>query len=68
MYEIASIIKSYKSGKVTRKNAITLFARIGVDKDEATAILEDADDSADTVDAMIAATEKGDDDDSVSGV
>ena len=59
MYQIASIIKGYKAGKVTRKNAVTLFAKIGVGEAEASQILDDADGASETLDAAIEAGEEG---------
>lgn len=49
MYEMSSIIKSYRSGKISRSNAITLFDQIGVDETRASEILADAADIADTI-------------------
>lgn len=49
MYEMASIIKSYRSGKISRKNALTLFAQIGVDASQADDILSDAQDIEETI-------------------
>ena len=51
MYEIASIIKSFRSGKISLQNAITLFSTIGVDEQRARTILGDARDVMETVDA-----------------
>lgn len=42
MYEIASILKSYRSEKISKNNAIALFARIGIEEAEAMAYLNDA--------------------------
>lgn len=50
MYEMSSIIKSYRSGKISRSNAITLFAQIGVDEKRASEILADAQDVQETID------------------
>jgi len=41
MYEMASIIKSFRGGKISRQNAIVLFEQIGIEEDEANAILDD---------------------------
>nr|WP_246600052.1 phage portal protein [Gordonibacter massiliensis (ex Traore et al. 2017)] len=68
MYEIASILKSFKSGKVTRKNAVALFARIGIDADEAEQMLDDADDASETVDAVAGAVGGAGDDIAGAGV
>lgn len=50
MYEISSIIKAYRSGKISRNNAIVLFSRIGIDGTEAEGILNDAKDIEETID------------------
>lgn len=50
MYEISSIIKSYRTGKISYNNAIVLFERIGVDEAEAKSILDDPDDIIETID------------------
>lgn len=42
MYEIASILKSYNAGSISENNAISLFARIGIDEEEARAYLSDS--------------------------
>lgn len=39
MYEVKSIIQSYRSGSITRKDAINLFEKIGIDEAEADSIL-----------------------------
>ena len=44
MYEVQSIIKSYRAGKISLDNAVDLFARIGVGDAEAKALLKDAKD------------------------
>lgn len=49
MYEMSSIIKSYRSGKISRNNAITLFDQIGVDEARASEILADAADVDETI-------------------
>lgn len=49
MYEMSSIIKSYRSGKISRSNAITLFSQIGVDETRANEILSDAQDIEETI-------------------
>lgn len=46
MYEISSILKGYSSGKISRENAVTLFARIGIGEDDAAQMLDDAKDVA----------------------
>lgn len=51
MYEMASILKSYRSGKISMMNAITLFDRIGIEEDEAKAMLYDAGDIIDATGA-----------------
>lgn len=55
MYEMSSIIKSFRSGKISMKNAITLFERIGIDEQESREILADAKDVEETI------TQGGDD-------
>lgn len=50
MYEISSILKSYIAGRITRKNAIALFERIGIDEEEANEMLNDSEDTLQTVD------------------
>lgn len=47
MYEVASILKSYGSGKISKQNAINLFALIGIDADTASQMLADANDMGD---------------------
>lgn len=54
MYEIANILKSYRSGKISRMNAITLFDRIGIEEDEAKAMLYDAGDVAEAIGGVAA--------------
>lgn len=49
MYETSSIIKSYRSGKISRANAITLFSQIGLDEQQANEILSDAQDVEETI-------------------
>lgn len=49
MYEMANILKSYRSGKISRMNAITLFDRIGIGEDEAVAMLYDAGDVVEAI-------------------
>lgn len=49
MYEMSSIIKSYRSGKISRANALTLFGQIGVDERKANDILSDAQDIQETI-------------------
>lgn len=44
MYETASIIKSYRSNRVTRNDAIRLLKRVGIDGDEAGELLDDVGD------------------------
>ena len=53
MYEMSSILKSYVSGKITRKSAIALFAKIGIEEDEANQLLDDAEDNPDSVTDVI---------------
>lgn len=53
MYEMSSIIKSYRSGKISRGNAVTLFGQIGVDEARATEILADAADVEQTINGEI---------------
>lgn len=62
MYEMANILKSYRSGKISRMNAITLFDRIGIGEDEAVAMLYDAGDVVEAIGgaaawSLISATE-----------
>jgi len=45
MYETASVVKSYRSGRVTRKDALRLLAKAGVGDEEAVEILDDSGDS-----------------------
>ena len=40
MYELPSVIKSFRSGRVTRDDALVLLARVGIDEQEATGILD----------------------------
>ena len=42
MYETASIRKSYRSGRVTRGNAMRLMAKVGIEGDEAAEILDES--------------------------
>jgi hypothetical protein len=49
MYKIASIIKSFNTGKISIKNAITLFSAIGIDEERALEILGDGDDVESTI-------------------
>lgn len=58
MYEIASIIKSFNSGKISRENAITLFAQLGIDKEEALEMLGDAKDVAETIEGNTTVSEE----------
>lgn len=55
MYETSSIIRAYRSGKISRRNAITLFGQIGVDEIKANEILADAQD----VEEVIGETNNG---------
>lgn len=41
MYEVSSILKSYRSGKLSTKDALALFRRVGIEEDEAREILAD---------------------------
>lgn len=41
MYEVSSILKSYRSGRLSMKNALALFRRVGIEEDEARDILAD---------------------------
>lgn len=59
MYEVQSIIKSYRSGKVNRKSALTLFGKVGIPEDEAGQILDDASDAEDTIGAIAKAVGGG---------
>lgn len=54
MYEMANILKSYRAGKISRMNAITLFDRIGIEEDEAVALLRDAGDAIDAIGGVTA--------------
>lgn len=54
MYEMANILKSYRAGKISRMNAITLFDRIGIEEDEAVALLRDAGDAIDAIGGVAA--------------
>lgn len=56
MYEIASILKSYRAGSISRNNAIALFSRVGIGEQEALAYLNDARDIEQTA---TEATKKG---------
>lgn len=49
MYEISSILKSYIAGRITRKNAIALFERIGIGPEEAEEMLNDSEDTLEAV-------------------
>lgn len=62
MYEMSSIIKSYRTGKISRSNAMTLFAQIGIDEEEATEILSDAKDVEETIDGEVEEVEIVEDD------
>lgn len=44
MYETASVVKSYRSGRVTRNDALRLLAKAGVSDEEAAEILDDSGD------------------------
>lgn len=54
MYEMANILKSYRAGKISRMNAITIFDRIGIEEDEAVALLRDAGDAIDAIGGVTA--------------
>ena len=41
MYMEQSIIKSYRSGRINRQDAMRLFSQLGVDEEEAAGILAD---------------------------
>lgn len=43
MYKVLSILKNYSAGKVTLKNAIALFAEIGIEQARAREMLLDVD-------------------------
>lgn len=49
MYEIQSILKSYRTGSISRRNALTLFERIGITGGDADAMLTDSDDVIETL-------------------
>ncbi len=44
MYELSSVIKSYRSGRVTRADALKMLSKIGIDGDEAESVLSEGDD------------------------
>lgn len=49
MYKIMSILKSVKAGTISENNAIKLFAQIGINEDEARAMIDDAEDAIETL-------------------
>lgn len=59
MYQIASIIKSFRSGRVTKNDAVRLFERVGMKRDEALSILEDADEAQEAIEAAASASPGG---------
>ena len=44
MYELSSVIKSYRSGRVTRADALKMLSKIGIEGDEADSVLSGGDD------------------------
>lgn len=49
MYKIMSILKAVKAKSISENNAIVLFAQIGVSRDDALAMIRDADDAIETL-------------------
>ena len=52
MYEISSIIKAYRSERISRNDALVLFAQVGIGTEQAAHILDDAEDAAETIAAV----------------
>lgn len=44
MYELSSVIKSYRSGRVTRADALKMLTKIGIEGNEAESVLSEGDD------------------------
>lgn len=44
-YEITSLLRKFKRGEITRKNAIKMFARLGFSEEEAQELMDDRDEA-----------------------
>ena len=45
MYETTSVLQKYKTGRLSRSQAIKMFAKIGIDEDEAVDLMEEQEDA-----------------------
>lgn len=53
MYQITSILQKFQSGRLSRAQAIKMFAKIGIDEEEALDLMEDADADSPTGDRQL---------------
>lgn len=67
MYEIKSIVQSYRAGRVTRDDAIMLLAQIGFDESQANSILNGRIDGSEVVDSAAEELENANSDEEANG-